>query len=381
MKRVLIAYKYIPQYRLIFFTQLRDKLAEANIMLTLVYGDPTPIEAFKKDAVYPAWGKYLQSRVVSLGTRLNLIYQPFFRMSQDCDLVIVEQANRLLINLFLIISHRLGYCQLAYWGHGLNFQRTEGRVASTVKRILAKYVRWWFAYNDSSAMVVKSLGFPAHRITRVMNTIDNVTLTEYLASVSAVEMDEIRHDLGLEDSHVCLYVGGMYDLKRLEFLMHASEVIHERLPTFRMLFIGSGEDSHKVAAFAESRDWVLYLGAQFSREKALYLKLAHLMLMPGLVGLAVIDSFVAEVPIVTTDVTFHSPEIEYLHSGVNGMIVSPADSVVTYADYVVWLLQDKEMLAHLRNGCRSAAQMYSMEKMVKRFATGISEALADDITS
>ena len=39
---------------------------------------------------------------------------------------------------------------------------------------------------------------------------------------------------------------------------------------------------------------------------------ANLMLIPGLVGLAVVDSFAAQCPVVTTDFRGHSPEFEYI---------------------------------------------------------------------
>jgi L-malate glycosyltransferase len=39
------------------------------------------------------------------------------------------------------------------------------------------------------------------------------------------------------------------------------------------------------------------------------------MLMPGLVGLAVLDAFADGIPRVTTVIEYHSPEIEYLVPG------------------------------------------------------------------
>ena len=106
------------------------------------------------------------------------------------------------------------------------------------------------------------------------------------------------------------------------------------------------------------------------------MKLGKLILMPGLVGLAVIDSFVAGLPIVTTDLSYHSPEIEYLRSGENGVMVAPADDPAAYAAEVSALLLDGDRLQHLRKGCAMSAERYSMSQMVERFASGIREALA-----
>lgn len=375
MRKVLIAYKYVPQYRAPFFDQLREKLLADDIELTLVYGDPTPSEASKKDASKLPWATYIPNRsFVIRGS--YLLYQPFLRLSKQFDLVVVEQANRLLINPVLILLHRLGLRRVAYWGHGKNFQTREPGLARWLKDYLATNVGWWFAYNETSAKVVMELGYPSERITRLMNTIDNQKLANDLASVTNEEIEAVRTRLGIDTDQVCLYIGGMYDLKRLDFLFEALLEIKRRIPDFRMIFLGSGVDKDKVEAFARQHTWCSFEGSRFGREKATYMKLGKLILMPGLVGLAIIDSFVAGLPIVTTNLSYHSPEIEYLQSGRNGVMVEEAIDPNAFAAEVSALLQDDTTLQHLREGCAAAAQEYSMAQMVERFSHGVKEALA-----
>ena len=330
MRKVLIAYKYVPQYRAPFFDQLRATLAAEDIALTLVYGDPTPDEASKKDASRLPWATYLPSRSFVLRGRC-LLYQPFLRLSKGFDLIVIEQANRLLINPVLVLLNRLGLRRVAYWGHGKNVQTREPGPARWLKSFLSTNVAWWFAYNETSAEVVMKLGYPSDRITRVMNTIDNQKLASDLDSVTDAEVAALRQRLGLETQHVCLYIGGMYDLKRLDFLLEALLEIRRRLPDFRMIFLGSGVEKGKVEAFAGEHPWCSFEGSRFGREKATYMKVGRLILMPGLVGLAVIDSFIAGLPIVTTNLSYHSPEIEYLQSGSNGVMVQVADDAAAYA--------------------------------------------------
>ena len=98
------------------------------------------------------------------------------------------------------------------------------------------------------------------------------------------------------------------------------------------------------------------------------------MLMPGLVGLVVLDSFASAVPMVTTDWPFHSPEIQYLEHGENGWR-SP-NTLDAYVDAVARLLSDDELRAHLRRGCDEATARYPMQGMVTRFADGIVAALS-----
>jgi hypothetical protein len=98
--------------------------------------------------------------------------------------------------------------------------------------------------------------------------------------------------------------------------------------------------------------------------------------MPGLVGLAILDSFALEVPLVTTSDVAHSVEIAYLEHDVNGLMVS-ADEVTPamYAESVVSLLRDPVRLERLRRRCRDDRQRYTIEEMVRRFADGVEAAL------
>ena len=42
-------------------------------------------------------------------------------------------------------------------------------------------------------------------------------------------------------------------------------------------------------------------------------------LLPGAVGLGVLDSFAFDVPLVTVDLPYHGPEIDYVRDGENGV--------------------------------------------------------------
>ena len=97
--------------------------------------------------------------------------------------------------------------------------------------------------------------------------------------------------------------------------------------------------------------------------------------MPGLVGLGVLDSFAYGTPMVTTDVPYHSPEIDYLKDGVNGIIVNEAEDVDAYADAVARILTDEVWRTHLQAGAVEALQTYTIEAMAQRFADGVMKML------
>ena len=375
-RRVLIVQKTMPQYRRRFFELLRADLAADGIELVLVYGQPEPDEASKRDLVSLDWAVERHTYFVPLGRR-RLYWQPCLSLVRDADLVIVEQASKLLVNYVLQALQLAGVKRLAFWGHGRTPKATPpSRIGEAAKAAMSRRADWWFAYNDLSAGYVRELGFPAQRITSVENAIDTRELVAAGETVTEGELAALRSSLGLAATNVCLFVGGMYREKRLPFLIAACELIRQTVPDFEMLFVGSGPDRHMVEEAVARNPWMHYVGPVFDDDKVPYFLSAKLQLMPGGVGLSILDSFALQVPLVTTSDAHHGPEVDYLENEVNGVVVDETDSPVAYAERVAGLLSEPVTLDALRRGCREAAGAYTAENMAARFAAGITAALA-----
>jgi glycosyltransferase involved in cell wall biosynthesis len=373
---VAIVYRAVFQYRRAFYERLRDRLDAMGIDLRLIYGHAGGSDRRKRDLVDVSWGREIENRVFCIG-RTELYWQPCLDLLKDVDLVIVEQANKLLLNLVLIASRRSGSRRVAFWGHGRDFQAWRStRLRDRFKRLLATRVDWWFAYTDIASRVVEGLGYPRSRITNVQNAIDTRELIEQRQQVTEIELDALRASLGLVGRDVCIFAGAMYAEKRLRFLLEACRHVRREVPDFEVIFMGAGPDEEIVAAAARELPWIHAVGPKFDGDKVPYFLLSKLVLIPGAVGLVVLDSFALEVPMVTTDVPGHGPEIDYLEHGVNGWLVDEPDDPVVYARAVQGLLLDEAARARLVVGCRHAATKYTTEEMVGRFAGGIRAALA-----
>jgi len=367
--RVLIVQRRLTGYRVALFEKLREALALQAVDLHLAAGRGTQDEEEKRDSGRLDWARPLPTRYY-MGSRL--CWQPLGHALDGSDLVIVAHENKLVYNHWLVLRPRR--FRLAFWGHGRNWQAREGGWArERFKRWEARRVDWWFAYTQRSVRAIEESGFPQERITNLNNAIDTHALRALGDTVSQQELDSARRDLGWAESPVGVYLGSLYREKRLGFLLEAAGHIRNRLPKFRLLMIGDGPEREIVARFAAEHDWVLWRGALSGREKALNLLLGDVLLMPGLVGLSILDAFALERPMVTTAWRFHSPEIEYLEDGTNGLIAP--DNPMAYAESVAALLTDRKRLARLRSGCRESAAVYTLEAMVSRFADGIRSAL------
>jgi len=139
--------------------------------------------------------------------------------------------------------------------------------------------------------------------------------------------------------------------------------------------IGDGAERDWMRAAAEARNWLQYHGAQFGLEKAKLFAASDFFLNPGLVGLAILDSFAAGLPFITSDYEGHSPEVAYLvHEGNGLMLPFNFDEFVNGVSRVI---KDRDFLASLRAGAQASSKRYTVENMVSNVAGGVVACLSD----
>lgn len=369
--KVLIIQRRMTHYRVPLFNLMREKLLAAGVDLGVVYGDPLPEEEFKNDTGTLPWGLHVPCRYWLNG---RLCWQNAMPVAGNASLVIVTQENRLLFNYVRPILKRDRLW--AFWGHGRNFQSvTPNSLKERFKRWLARRVNWWFAYTELSSAVVADSGFARDRITVLNNAIDTTELARQIASIDAQEIEQARREWGIGLGPIGLSLASLHADKRLDFLLDAAQRIRAQVPDFQLVIVGDGPEREKVRkAVAAAGGWIHWLGARAGRDKARALAMSQLMLNPGMVGLSILDSLVAGVPLVTTTYPHHSPEIAYLQSGRNGLITE--NEVDAFAGGVVHMFQHEPEIEALREGCRASVGEYSIESMADNFCEGILACLA-----
>lgn len=373
LKQVTIIQRVLPHYRIPFFRLTSERLKTEGISLGLIYGQEFPDTVPKTVSIVDKWAHMINNRYIKL-LSFELVWQPCLRSLVESDLIIFEQANRLLIN-YLLIFNRTKYKRIAYWGHGKNMQ-TGGRKTfpERLKKILSSQVSWWFAYTDLSARIIADAGFPKEKISVVQNSIDTTKLSEEISSISESDVKNLKAKMNITSENICVYCGGMYDNKKLDFLIDSCIKIRKFVPDFTMIFIGDGPEQYKVEKAAGQNNWLYYVGPKYGLDRVPFFLMSKALLMPGMVGLAIIDSFVAGLPIFTTNIPIHSPEIDYLKNGVNG-VATPFSSE-SYVDAVVNFLKSRKIQNKLKSGCSVAAEKYTINHMVDNFIAGIKDCLA-----
>jgi glycosyltransferase involved in cell wall biosynthesis len=373
-REVVIVQITCPHYRVPFFSGLRESLGKHGVNLRLLYGD-----SGEYNADFPAfyaklpWAEpfsplFLPFRSATLEP---VIWHPILGRVLGADLIITEAATRYLVNYPLYMLHRLGGPRLAFWGHGWNhFLDDKESLSERIKHWLGKRADWYFAYTREVKHGLVERGYVPARITDVQNTVESPPPCR----IRTQEKAAIRRDLDIgPNDPVALYCGRLYRSKRLDFLINAAEQVHRDLPSFHLVIVGGGPDEPIVREAARQRRYVHFVGPLFGSRKNQLFAISRLFLLPGRVGLGVVDAFHHGVPPVATRYPYHSPEFCYLRHEENGLISE--DDITSFAQLMLRLATDDVLHAKLLSGCKESAQAITMEEMIERFANGIIAAL------
>ena len=155
--------------------------------------------------------------------------------------MIAEHGNRLALNYLLLAAGQPVVRVLRSSAMGSICRATAG-LREHWRRILARTPNWWFAYTDGTADRVVSAGFPANRMTVVQNAVDTSGLTEL--------------DIPKRPGR-CIYVGSLYEAKRLRLLLEAADGIAANVPQFELIVVGDGPLRPWLQSEAEIRPWLV----------------------------------------------------------------------------------------------------------------------------
>lgn len=373
MPRVLIIQSVMKHYRKPFFIQLHRALMNDGIDLIVAYSDPNSMHAARNDgAELPDEFSY---KVKGYWFGNRLLYQPLWRQILLADVVIAGSEIKYLINPFLLILSALRLKTVAFWGLGPNRHPDRSRLAEWSKERLFTKVDWWFAYTASVAEYLRGRGMPADRITNVQNATDTAELRRLMNEIPDEGVVTAKEELtGTRGSRVGLYCGLMGEIKALPLLLDAARIVKRRCPEFHLVLIGNGPDRPWLEGAVAGEPWIHYLGSKYGRESAMYYKMSDVFLLAGTAGLAVVDSFAAGLPLLATRMATHPPEISYVIDGENGRI-APHDSVA-FADTILEVLSNPDLMVKLRSGARESGFRYTMEAMVENFRMGVKNCLA-----
>lgn len=368
--KIVIFQPMLKFYRVPLFEKLHQLLVDSGHELRLVFGTPWDEELKRNDnvVVYNDYCFFEKSHWL-FNNKLHFL-EGSIKHILWADVIITEQANKHVHNYLLILLYLLKIKALGYWGHGLNRQGNPKSPQEVIKRLLAVKVDWWFAYTQGVADYLRDLGFPYERITVLNNSVDTIAFKKELEKITDQELVIFKQQHGIpENANVGIFCGSFHQDKKIEFLLESAVLIHQKDPRFMLLIGGAGRDVPIVEHYVTRHNFIVYLGSLHDRQKALAFKSADVFLNPGMVGLAILDAFTASLPVFTTKQAEHSPEIDYLQCGYNGMMAEM--SVGDFAGMVLSAFASETLIPEMQNNALASSEQFSIENMANHFLTGI----------
>jgi glycosyltransferase involved in cell wall biosynthesis len=366
---VVFVQRYLAHFRVPLFEGLREALASDGVRMRLLVGVGSPEEQAKGDGAEITWAEPIPTKYFA-GHRL--VWMPIRAALGPGDLLVIEQANKFVWNLWELLKPRV--YRLALWGHGRNLQaENPNSLRERFKRFTTMRADWWFAYTETSRQILLDSGCDGYRITVCNNAIDTGETVRHRASLTHTEIATLAAKLGVAGKPVGLFLGSLYSAKGLDLCFAAALAIRRKLPEFEWLIIGDGPDRPKLDAIAREHSWIHCVGARIGREKVLFASLADVLMMPSAVGLAALDSLALGLPIVTMRDQRHGPEVSYLTDGVDSLQTAP--DIESFAATLVALLGDRKRLSAMQDQCLRKATTYRIEDMVRRMHEGVKSAL------
>lgn len=358
-RRVILVQSYIPDYRVDLFEQLRVRLHDAGFALVLAAGEG---DSPRRDAHPMAGVLPLRDRLAWTGGRVRYRSLDGLQL-QASDLLIVEHA---LKNLELLPHLGRRGPSVAYWGHGFRTGSSRSGLPA-IKRWLTMQADWYFAYTPQCAQSLIDAGFPRRRVTSLRNTVNTQQLSEDLGALTDADLAAYRVEHGLAPGHTALFMGSVEQSKDIGFLREVVRIAHGRDARFRLLVAGRGTQERHLTASAGT----VFVGRVVRREKALALTASDVLVMPQAIGLVAVDSLVGGVPLVTRHGRGHGPEADYLQDGWNSVWLSSTATPGQFARALLDLLDDKDRLDRLADGCLDGAPGLDLGHLTDDFVAGI----------
>ena len=370
--KVLIIQAEMKHYRLPFFEGLYAALQRDGIELTVLYSNSNPIQELRKDSAELA--SPVGRRVRGRWFFNRFLYQSVWKEVFASDLVIVGSEIKFLINPILILMSWLGLKTVAFWGLGPNRHPDRFPFVEWVKQHFFTCADWYFAYTDSIADYIKKKGMPGRKVTNVQNATDTEELKNLIAKISNEDAIRAKENLtSSRETRIGLYCGVLAGIKALPLLLSAARLVKAKCHEFHLVLIGDGPDRSWLQNAIADDPWIHYLGFKNHEEGALYYKMADVFLLAGTVGLAVVDSFAAGLPLIATQLTTHPPEISYVIDGYNGYLAPHEANAL--ANSIVDVFSNPALMDQLRQGAVESGEKYTMAAMVENFRLGVKQCL------
>jgi glycosyltransferase involved in cell wall biosynthesis len=314
----------------------------------------------------------------------SIIWQPVvWRVVRgDFDAAVIGAETKFISNLVIALAMLLRRRPVLTWGFGFHqyveppktfLDKLIAAAAGAAKMPVYRMMSGFLVYTEGGKRVLENLPRAPKRIAVLRNTIDLEREAGFQAAVETEPLGQVLQELGVRENSVkFLYFGRLVKMKCIDVLVEYAKRCALRKRDVDVMIFGAGPEELELRAKASGlRNVVFHKHHDLKLARALRVSAA--VIIPGYVGLAIPHGFAHGVPILTRKGQLHSPEIEYIEDGVNGLIL-PEDLEEFFAA-IDFFVDNEPLRKRLADGAKRTAANLGMENMVNAFHNLVADCL------
>jgi glycosyltransferase involved in cell wall biosynthesis len=335
--RVIHAIYWIPHYRSAIFRQL---CSNPGIDFTIVAGDDSEVLSGVRIASAAETGKLrgikwrrVESRHLKGPFLKGWEWQPEtvkMVLTEDVDAVIGLGIKSVSNWLIAAICRVRG---IPYIDWSIGVMGPERRLKWWMRKSYLRLAKAHLLYGGWSRNWYAAHGFSEDQLFVVRNSLDHEEQLAVRASITPRDLQKTREKYGAAapDARLLFHSGRLEPRKNFPILFEAIKLLKGEKKLVNLVLMGDGQDEQKLREMVRVKgieDRVHFRGACYDEmEIGLTIAASDLSVVPGVVGLVAMHSFVYGTPILTRDNSawLHCPEVEAVIEGRTGRYYRDGD--------------------------------------------------------
>jgi glycosyltransferase involved in cell wall biosynthesis len=377
--KILIHQRIVPHYRKGFFARLCKKFSETKI----IYGPPYTSEPLENAKDLPG-DFYIKSKNYYFDKSGKIffsgIYSEIIKYKPHVVITGFSLGN-LNVYILFVLKFFLRF-KLILWSFGYDpfsgFNPKE-KFSDKIRLFFYQKTDAVIFYWEEGRRAVAEFSKKTGHYFVAPNTLDTQKQIEFKNSFDKTGKEKIKEELGVKEKFHFVYVGRLLDIKQVDLLLRAFEIIEKKNFECRLTIIGNGPESESLKKLSVELNLrsIKFTGEILDEEiTGKWIYISDAFVMPGRLGLSVVHTFCFATPVISMrkEKHYHSEGIGYIKEGFNGFLVQDGN-VNELAEKMELMISNPGLSESLKqNAFETVKEDASIENMVSGFERAVQYA-------
>lgn len=314
MKKIVIHYPFIAQYRMPIFRLLSNSIqyhyefwADETSGDKFLVTDTVGLDFKKVQLKHP--------KIPIINKQLEWQPQAIKKiLSESIDCYIILGNPNSLSNWLCVLIAKIRKIPILMWSHG--YLKDEKGTKGFIRKFFYNLADGHLLYGNRAKRIMLAKGFKSEDLHVVYNSLDYETQKSFREKLTYQDRLSTRAQLSIDENAILLIaIGRVMTKLKLDLAIKAVKHEIDNGQNTALLIVGDGPqkvDLENLVKSLELSKYVIFYGACHAEEELSYLyNAADYSVVMGKVGLAAMHSLAYGIPMITNDnMDDHFPEIE-----------------------------------------------------------------------